>query len=191
MTMLLNFAFELTKDWGLAILGVSFLVRLVLFPLNLQQNKTLQKSQKLKEKIDVLKKKYKNNTEELNKKIFELQQKEGLFGLGCLLPFLQFPVFIFLYRAINSLTITSGSILIPWVMTLSSADPLHLIPILYAVMQVIGLMFRGNLQNFMQILPYILIIGFLWNSSVSMGIYWIVNGIFAVIEGYFAKAAHS
>lgn len=189
MTWLLNVAFQVTKDWGLAILTVSLLVRLSMFPLNIKQQRAMQKMQKLQPKMDELKQKYKNNQQELNRKLLELQMKEGVTGAGCFLSLLQFPVFIFLYRAINSLTISSGSILIPWVVSLGSADPFHLIPILYGVIQIIGVIFKGNQQNLMQLVPYLLLIGFLWNASASMGIYWIVNGVFGIIEGFYMKKA--
>ena len=189
MKFLINQAYSFTGDWGLAILIISMLIRTLFIPINLKQMAAMYKQQKLNPKIEKIKKKYKDNKEKMNKKVMELYKKEGVSLSGCFLPLLQLPVFFMIFRTINSLTINGGSIIIPWAISLGNADPLHILPILYAIIQFSSTILKNSGQNILQTLPFLLIILFLWNSPVSLWIYWIVNGLFSLGEGIYFKYA--
>lgn len=187
MQWLINQAYNFTGDWGIAILMVSLFIRGVFVPLNLKQLASTYKHQELKPKIDKIRQKYKDNTEQMNKRMIELYQEEGNPLHGCFLSLLQLPVFLMIFRAINSLTISSGSILVPWVISLGNPDPLIILPIFYGIIQLAASILRSNGNNLMQSLPLLLIVLFLWSSPVSLWIYWIVNGLFSVGEGLYFK----
>ena len=190
MDYLIKQAYSLTGDWGLAILMISMLIRTLFIPINLKQMATIYKQQKLNPQLEKIKKKYEDNKEKMNKKIMELYEKEGVSFGGCFFSILQLPVFLMIYRSISSLTINGGSILIPWAISLGSADPLHILPILYAVVQLVSTLLKNSGNNIMQTLPFLLIILFLWNSPVSLWIYWMVNGVFSLGEGLYFKYAN-
>lgn len=189
MEWLINQVYAFTGDWGLAILIVSTLIRTAFIPINLKQMTSMYKQQKLSPKIEKIKEKYNNNKDKMNKKIMELYKKEGVSFGGCLLGFIQFPVFFVIFKTLNSLTINGGTIVIPWAISLSNADPLHILPILYAIIQFTGILLKSSGKNLLQTLPFLLVIFFLWNSPVSLWIYWIVNGLFSVGEGLYFKYA--
>ena len=189
MEWLINQAFIYTGDWGLAILIFSVLIRTILVPLNLKQMVTMYKQQELNPRIEKLKEKYKNNQDKMNEKIMTLYKEEGVSFGGCFLSLLQIPIFFVVFRTINALTINSGSIIIPWAISLGSADPLHILPIMYGIIQLGSSLIRSSGNNLMQTLPFILLVFFLWNSPVSLWIYWIVNGMFSAGEGLYFKYA--
>ncbi|MFW6029567.1 MAG: YidC/Oxa1 family membrane protein insertase [Halanaerobiales bacterium] len=187
MQWLINQAYYFTGDWGIAILIISTIIRGIFIPINIKQMASTYKQQELKPKVDKIKEKYKNNKSKMNEKVMELYQEEGNPFTSCLLSLLQIPVFITIFRAINSLTINSGTILIPWVISLGNPDPLFILPIFYGIIQLLSSILRSNGNNLIQSLPLLLIVFFLWSSPVSLWIYWIVNGLFSVGEGLYFK----
>jgi YidC/Oxa1 family membrane protein insertase len=96
--------FSQSSGWGWA-LSIVFLVitaRALLFRLFIKQVHYTRNMQKMQPKIQELRKKYKDDRAELNRRMMELQQKEGFNPLsGCLPMFLQFPVFIGLYHVLR------------------------------------------------------------------------------------------
>ena len=109
MTAVLEFFYGLVHNYGLAIIMLTVVVRLAMHPMsrkqaiNAQRMQTLQK--KMQPELAELKKKYKNDQEKLHKATMELWQKHGMNPFsqlgGCLLLFIQMPVFIGLYRALQ------------------------------------------------------------------------------------------
>ena len=75
---LLNFLYNIFNNYGLAIIIFSVLVKLLLLPLTIKQQKTMDKQGKLQEEMKSLQFKYKNNPEQLNKEMMEMYKRENL-----------------------------------------------------------------------------------------------------------------
>ena len=73
----LNFIYELVKNYGLAIILFSILIKLVMLPLSIKQQKTMKKSMKLQEKTKEIQEKYKGNQEKINQEMIELYKREN------------------------------------------------------------------------------------------------------------------
>ena len=69
---ILNFLYELVKNYGLALIIFSILLKLAMLPLSIKQQKTMKKSTKIQEEVSKLQDKYKNNPEKLNQEIMDL-----------------------------------------------------------------------------------------------------------------------
>jgi YidC/Oxa1 family membrane protein insertase len=96
--------------WGLAIVLLTIAMRLVLFPLFVKQIKNQRAMQLLQPKMKELQAKYKNDKEKLNQEMMALWKEHGANPLaGCLPLVLQIPVFIALFRVLNSLKPGCGS----------------------------------------------------------------------------------
>lgn len=82
---LLNFLYNIIQNYGLSIILFSIIVKIILLPISINQQKTLKKSAKIQEEVKKLQVKYKNNPEELNRETMELYKRENMnpFG-GCL-----------------------------------------------------------------------------------------------------------
>ena len=88
---LLNFLYELVNNnFGVAIILFSILLRIILLPITIKQQKSMQKTNKIQGKIKELQVKYKNNPEMLNKETMELYKREKISPFsGCLSAIVQ------------------------------------------------------------------------------------------------------
>ncbi len=68
--------FQFTNSYGVSIILATIIVRLLLYPLTLSQTKNMIAIKKMQPEMDALQKKYKDNKEELNKRVMELYQKK-------------------------------------------------------------------------------------------------------------------
>lgn len=98
----LNVIYEIVKNYGVAIILFSILLKLVLLPLTIKQQKTLKKSQKLQGKLKELQDKYSNNPEKLNQEMMELYKKENLSPFsGCLSSILQLILLLAMFYLVS------------------------------------------------------------------------------------------
>jgi YidC/Oxa1 family membrane protein insertase len=91
------------RDWGLAIIGLVCLVRLMLHPITKKAQINMVSMGKMGPEIERLKKKYGDNKDELNKAMINVYKEQGMTPiLGCLPMFLQTPIWIALWSALQS-----------------------------------------------------------------------------------------
>ena len=82
---LLNFIYNLIGNYGVAIILFSIIVKIILLPISISQQKTMKKTSKIQEELKVLQVKNKNNPEALQKETMELYKRENMNPLsGCL-----------------------------------------------------------------------------------------------------------
>ncbi|MDD5691581.1 MAG: membrane protein insertase YidC [Candidatus Omnitrophica bacterium] len=157
LLQLLGFFYSLVHNWGLAIILLSLVVYLVLFPLTLKQMRSMKEMQLLQPKIEALRCELKNNPQKLNKEIMELYKEHKVNPLGGCLPLLlQMPIFFALYQAlIRSVALRGAKFL--WIQDLSAPD--HLFTLKNSIP------FLGNHIN---ILPILMAIGMFVQQKISM-----------------------
>ena len=91
------------RDWGLAIIGLVFLVRLILHPLTRKSTISMHKMQKLAPELERLKKKYADNPQELQRATMQFYKEHGASQvLGCLPMFIQMPIWVALWSSLQS-----------------------------------------------------------------------------------------
>ncbi|MCD6567156.1 MAG: membrane protein insertase YidC [Dehalococcoidia bacterium] len=91
----------LFSSFGGAILVLTIIVRLILYPLTIKQTKSTKAMQELQPKIQELQKKYGKNQQKLQQETMKLYREAGINPAGCVLPLvIQFPVWIALYQSI-------------------------------------------------------------------------------------------
>jgi YidC/Oxa1 family membrane protein insertase len=98
----LQFFYDITGDWGFAIILLTVVIRLMMTPLTIKQTKSMYEMQRIQPKIKELQKKYKNDKEKLQEETLKFYQENKVnpFG-GCLPLLLQMPVFIALYQVLG------------------------------------------------------------------------------------------
>jgi YidC/Oxa1 family membrane protein insertase len=98
----LQFLYDITGDYGLAIILLTVAVRLLMIPLTVKQTRSMYEMQRIQPKIKQLQKKYKNDKEKLQEETLKFYQENKVnpFG-GCLPLLLQMPVFIALYQVLG------------------------------------------------------------------------------------------
>jgi YidC/Oxa1 family membrane protein insertase len=103
MGAVLAFLYKVIPSYGLAIIGLTVLVRLVLFPLTAKQARSMQKMQLVQPEIKKLQAKYKDNRQQLNEEIMKFYKENQINPMaGCLPLVFQMPVFFALYRVLRS-----------------------------------------------------------------------------------------
>lgn len=100
---ILNFVYEIVKNYGLAIIIFSILIKLLMIPISIKQQKTMKKSVKLQSKMKELQFKYKNNPEKLNQETMELYRQENMSPFsGCLSAIIQIILLFSVFYLVRS-----------------------------------------------------------------------------------------
>ena len=103
LVWMLNVFHFVSRDWGLAIIMLVVVVRLLLHPITKRSQISMMKMGKMGPELARLKEKYGDNKEELNKAMWEFQKTQGVSPyLGCLPMFLQMPIWIALWSSLQS-----------------------------------------------------------------------------------------
>ena len=98
----LNFINDFVGNYGLAIILFTVLIKLIMLPLSIKQQKTMKKSSKIQEQVKVLQFKYKNDPEKLNREMMDLYKKENMSPFsGCLSSIVQFILLISIFYMVR------------------------------------------------------------------------------------------
>ncbi len=99
----LNFIYGIVKNYGLAIIIFSILVKVLMIPISIKQQKTMKKSQKIQSKMKEIQFKYKNNPEMLNKATQELYKSENMSPFsGCFSAIIQIILLFAVFYLVRS-----------------------------------------------------------------------------------------
>lgn len=99
---IIEFIYNLVQNYGVAIILFTFIIKLILFPLNIRSQKAMRKQQKIQPILAELQKKYANDKEKLNRETMKLYKDNNISMTGGCLPMLvQMPILIGLYQVIQ------------------------------------------------------------------------------------------
>ena len=100
---LLQFLYTLVNNYGLAIILFTLIIKLLLLPLSIKQQKTMKKSSELQEKVKVMQFKYKNDPEKLNQEMMNLYKAENVSPFsGCLTSIVQMLLLLSIFYLVRS-----------------------------------------------------------------------------------------
>ncbi len=179
-------------NWGVAIILLTMMIKLVFFPLNQRAYESSEKMKKLQPELDALKEKYKDDQQLQSQEMMKLWQKHGVSPLGGCLPMLvQLPVFFALYNVMYySVELYDTSFL--YLQDLTAADPYGVIPTLYAVLLVLqqAMMPTTNMdptqQRIMKMMPlFFAFIMFSFPSGLVM--YFCVNMFLTILQQWWIR----
>ena len=192
LLLALNFFYGFLGNYGLAIILLTIVVKLLLWPLSNASYKSMNKMKALQPKIKELQEKYKDDKETLNKETMLLYQKENINPLGgCLPMFIQMPVYIALYYMIqNAVELFNAPFLPFWLTDLSEKDPYYIIPISLGVMMLLQTKFTPQTGDNKQakIMMYTMPLVFTWISLMlpsGMTLYWFVNTLLGIAQQFY------
>ena len=198
---------NLLKDWcgsyGVAIILLTLLVRIIFFPLTEKGNRSMRKMQTIAPKAKEIREKYKDNPQLMNQKTMELYRQEGVNPLGGCLPILlQIPVFFALYAALDS-AVELRHVSFLWAKDLTKPDlvgpaflfgyGIHpLVLIMTALMILQQKMTPSNMdpaqQKMMMFMPVIMLV-LLYNLPSGLTLYWTVSQIFSILQMKYSSFA--
>ncbi len=99
---LLNILYNVFDNYGIAIILFSIILRIILVPITISQQKSMKKTSKIQKETQELQKKYKNNQEKLNQEIMELYKKEKMNPFsGCLSAIIQIVIILSVFWLVS------------------------------------------------------------------------------------------
>ncbi|MDR2479041.1 MAG: membrane protein insertase YidC [Treponema sp.] len=205
--LLLRF-YNLVPNYGIAIILLTLLVKIIFFPLTKKGSEATLRMQALSPKIKELQEKYKDNPQKLNAEMAEFYKKEGYNPLsGCLPMLLQIPIFFAMYNLFNNHFDLRGAMFIPgWIPDLSLPEviwnfpagfrlpllgwtALRLLPFIYVGSQLLyGKVTQtpdqqGNSQ--MKMMLYVMPVVFffiLYDVPSGLLVYWIFSNVLTLVQ---------
>lgn len=99
---LLNIINDFVGNYGLAIILFTVIIKILMLPLSIKQQKTMKKSAKIQEQVKIMQFKYKNDPEKLNREMMDLYKKENMSPFsGCLSTIVQFILLISIFYMVR------------------------------------------------------------------------------------------
>ncbi|MBH47010.1 MAG: hypothetical protein CME71_02440 [Halobacteriovorax sp.] len=130
----LQFFYKYVPNYGIAIILLTLVIRLITFPLQYKSFKSMKKMQKVQPEIANLREKFKDDPQRMQRETMELFKRAGANPLGGCLPLiLQMPVFFAFYQVLYNAVELVGAPFFGWIADLSIKDPFYILPVLMAV----------------------------------------------------------
>ncbi len=193
----LKFLYKFSYNYGIAIILLTVLVKVVFWPLTHKSYQSMKAMQKLQPQMAKMREKYKNDRQQLNKELMALYRTYKVNPMGGCLPMvLQIPVFFALYKLLlYAIEIRHAPFItyVPltdriWLADLSAKDPLYITPVIMGVSMFVQQKMTPTpgdptQQKFMMILPIVFTFLFL-NFPSGLVLYWLVNNILSIGQQY-------
>jgi YidC/Oxa1 family membrane protein insertase len=181
----LNFTNTFTGNYGLDIIILAIILKVVFTPLTLKSQEQMKEMQKLQPEVKRLQQKYKDDKQALNREIMELYKRRKVNPLGGCLPLLlQMPVFFALYQALPNAIELRQAPFILWIRDLSDKDPTYITPILMGatmfIQQKMTTVSADPTQmKMMSFMPIFFTFIFLSFPS-GLVLYWLITNVLAI-----------
>jgi YidC/Oxa1 family membrane protein insertase len=127
----LQFFYKFIPNYGISIILLTFLIRLITFPLQYKSFVSMKKLQLVQPELTKIREKFKDDPQRMQKESMELFRKSGANPIGGCLPLLlQMPVFFAFYKVLNGAVELVDAPFIAWIHDLSNKDPYYVLPVL-------------------------------------------------------------
>jgi len=187
----------LIRNYGLAIIALATLVRLLLHPLNMMSIKSMRAMQRLQPEMERLKEKYKNDAQALNTAVMALYRENKVNPAGgCLPMLLQMPLFFALYSVLWNAIELRQAPFVAWIHDLSAPDmlfmvagfPIRLLPILMAGSGYLTqrLTPTDPRQASSMYLMNAVMVVFFYNLPSGLVLYWTVMNLLTALQQWLA-----
>jgi YidC/Oxa1 family membrane protein insertase len=186
---ILRFFHQFTHNYGVAIILVTILVKVLFFPITRKSLASMKEMAALQPKVTALRKKYANDREKMNRELMNLYKEHQVnpFG-GCLPMLVQIPVFIALFNVLyTTIDLRQASFML-WIQDLSDKDPYYVLPIIMGISMFFQQLTQPTTMDptqakVMLFLPVIYTFFFL-NFPSGLVLYWLVNNILSIGQQY-------
>ena len=187
---LLDWLHGLFGNWGMAIIMLTFLVKLVLYPLSSASYKSMANMRRVAPQMKRLQERYSDDRQKLSQEMMGLYKKEGVNPLGgCLPMLLPMPIFIALYWVLfESVELRQAPFML-WIHDLAAMDPYFVLPLLMG-----GTMYAQQLLSptlgdpmqarIMKMMPIMFTVLFLFFPA-GLVLYWLVNSVLSIAQQWY------
>ena len=183
----LSFFHSLVGNWGVSIILLTLLVRLLLLPLVLSSHRSMAVMKKIQPELQKIKEKFKKDPQRMNQEVMALMKTNRANPLGgCLPMLLQIPIFWALWRALSNSYSLYQSPFVFWIRDLSHKDPFYVLPVLIGVVMFIQQKVSPAIGNkeiarAMQILPIFMVLIMISLPS-GLTLYVLVSSAFGLLQ---------
>ncbi len=204
MTAVIDLLYNLTTviglpSYALAIILLTVIIKVVLYPLTKKQMRSMVMMQKLAPEIEKIQKKYKNkDPQKMQQKIMELYKEHDVNPMsGCLPILIQLPILIALYRALLHYEfINPAHAHFIWIETLKHPDPFYILPVLAALTTFMQSKLVSNTSSQLnpsaaqtqKIMMYLMPLMIGWIATTlpaGLSLYWVVYNIVSAAQQYY------
>ena len=181
---------DLVGNWGVAIIGLTMVVKLLLYPLSAASFRSMAKMRRLQPEMTRLKERYGDDRQKFSQAMMDLYKKEGANPLGGCFPILlQMPVFLALYWTLMESVELRQAPFFLWIDDLSAMDPYFILPILMGISMYLTQRMQpvppDPIQaKVFQYMPIMFTFFFLWFPS-GLVLYWLVNNILSIMQQWY------
>jgi YidC/Oxa1 family membrane protein insertase len=183
-----------THNWGVAIILLTILIKLLFFPLSAASYRSMAKMRAVAPKLEKIKQQYADDREQLNRAMMELYKTEKINPLGgCLPVVIQIPVFIALYWSILASVEMRNAPFFGWITDLSAADPYYILPLIMGTSMIIQTRLNPKPPDpmqakVMQIMPIVFSVMFFFFPA-GLVLYSIVNNLLSIGQQWYITRA--
>jgi YidC/Oxa1 family membrane protein insertase len=205
---LMNLFYSVIPNYGVAIIILTILVKLILWPLGTKSYKSMSEMKKLQPLMKEIREKYKNDKKKMNEEVMGLYRTYKINPLGGCLPMVvQLPVFFALYRMLYEAIELRHAHFFLWINDLSAPDrlfrfgfsipfmePPYGIPVLTLIMGATMLLQQkmsppmgdATQAKMMMFMPIVFTVIFI-NFSSGLVLYWLTNNILSIAQQYYTQ----
>lgn len=195
MRTFVGYSFDLTQmlgfpSYGIAIIILTIIIKLILAPLTHKQVKSMQGMQKLQPRMKELQEKYKGDPKKLQEEVSKMYKEMGINPLsGCLPLIIQMPFLIAIFYALQGYPYDPQYVQFLWLPSLGEPDPIYVLPVLSALSTFLmsrqtSTDMNGQAKIMMIFMP--LFIGYIsLNFPSGLVMYWVVSNVFQFIQQSF------
>lgn len=209
LKVVLEFLNKLVHNWGVSIIIMTILLKVIMFPLSKKQSLGSLKMQDLQPKLKAIQEKYKNDQQKLQQETSKLYQQAGYNpASGCLPMLFQFLVLFAMYNLFNNYFEFRGAMFIPhWIPDLSTGDvvktfnfniplignQLRLLPVIYVATQLLSGKITqygqtaapGQSQATMKFMMYgmpLMFFFMFYNAPSGLLLYWLTSNVLQIFQ---------
>lgn len=196
---LMNFAHSYIPNYGIAIILLTLITKIVFYPLTLKSMASMKAMQALQPQINALRAKYQKDPQRLQRETMELYRKHKVNPMGGCLPMLvQIPIFYALYIVFslavelqNAAFLCIGRLfgMALWICDLAQHDPTYILPILMGVSMFVQQKMSPTVGDprqarIMLVMPVVFTFMFL-NLPSGLVLYWFVSNVLQIAQQYY------
>lgn len=198
----LNLSNRVTRNYGIDIILLTILIKIIFYPLSVKSYKSMKEMQKMQPQVQKLREKYKDDRGKLNQEMMEMYKKKGVNPMGGCLPMvIQIPVFFALYKALSGAIEMRHAPFLLWINDLSAPEdlfsftvagyvlPIRILPLVMGITQVIQQKMTPTsadpMQEKMMLLMPIVFTFLFWGFPSGLVLYWLVNNVISIAQQYY------
>jgi len=188
---LLQWLHSFLGNWGVAIILVTVIIKLVFYRLSAASYRSMANMRKLAPKFQMIRDRFGDDRQKMSQAMMELYKKEKVNPMsGCWPMLVQIPVFIALYWMLLESVELRQAPFILWIEDLSTKDPYYILPLLMGASMFVQQKLSHNpgmdpmQQKIMQFLPIIFTFFFMLFPA-GLVLYWVVNSILSILQQWY------